>query len=62
MSRCMPRVLLALAGDQPHLFAAIAVGDLAAESLLDQRALVSDQHHRGGDNAARPQVGDLLLE
>src|SRR5580704_5059555 len=54
-------VALALAGDQSDLLAAVAVGDPAAEHLLDERALVSHQHHGGGDDTARPQVRDLLI-
>ena len=53
-----PAVLLALAGDQAHLLAAVAVRHRAAEDLLDDRALPVVQQHRGRDDAVRADVGD----
>ena len=61
MSRCRSCVPFALAGDEPDFLAAVAVRHLAAECRLDHRALVVEQHHRGGDDAAGPQVADAVL-
>src|SRR5262249_39925240 len=48
-----PIMPLALAGDQAYLFAAIAVGHLAAEDCFDHPALPAVQDHGRRDDAAR---------
>jgi hypothetical protein len=51
----------ALAGDQAHLLAAIAVGDPAVEGLLDDLALEVVQDHGRGDDALGPDPVQPVL-
>ena len=61
-AQVQPFMALALAGDQPDLLGAVAVEDLAVESLLDDLPFVGKQHHRGRDDAPRAQILNAVCD
>src|SRR6266699_6034111 len=54
-------VLLAFASDQPDLLATVTVGDPAAEHLLNELPLRSEEHHGRRNNALGPQIADVQI-